>query len=106
MSNKNCDGGCWAHRALLLAPRRSGSTKLAQFPKSCIDSIDYKRLKYGGGGGSRTRVRNRCQPGEFMLCPLPFGFAPGTQNGQDAPRTSPMILRKQHGPSCSRQPTV
>ena len=35
-----------------------------------------------------------------MLCPLPFGFAPGTQNGQDAPGTSPMISRKQHGPSC------
>ena len=28
-----------------------------------------------------------------MLCPVPFGFAPGTQNGQDAPETSPMISR-------------
>jgi len=26
-----------------------------------------------------------------MLCPVPFGFALGTQNGQDAPKTSPMI---------------
>jgi len=25
----------------------------------------------GGGGGSRTRVRNRCQPGESMLSPVP-----------------------------------
>ena len=52
MSNKDCDGGCWARRALLLAPRRSDNTKLAQIPKACIDSIDYERLKYGGGGGS------------------------------------------------------
>jgi len=28
-------------------------------------------LIYGGGGGSRTRVRNRCQPGESMLSPVP-----------------------------------
>ena len=27
-----------------------------------------------------------------MLCPIPFGFAPGTQNGQDAPETSPIDL--------------
>ena len=46
----------------------------------------------GGGGGSRTRVRNRSQPGEFMLCPLPFGFAADTQNGQDAPSASPIGL--------------
>ena len=48
--------------------------------------------KYGGGGGSRTRVRNRSQPGEFMLCPIPFGFASVTQNGQDAPEASPIDL--------------
>ena len=41
-----------------------------------------------------------------MLCPVPFGFAPDTQNGQDAPETSPMISRKQRGPSRSRQPSV
>jgi hypothetical protein len=41
-----------------------------------------------------------------MLCPVPFGFASDTQNGQDAPKTSPMISRKQHGPSRSRQPAV
>ena len=46
----------------------------------------------GGGGGSRTRVRNRCQPGAFMLCHVPHVFASGTQNGQDAPKASPMIL--------------
>jgi len=34
--------------------------------------VRNKRLVYGGGGGSRTRVRNRCQPGVFMLCPIPF----------------------------------
>ena len=27
-----------------------------------------------------------------MLCPVPFGFAPGTQNGQDAPSASPIGL--------------
>jgi len=27
-----------------------------------------------------------------MLCPLPFGFAFDTQNGQDAPKTSPIDL--------------
>ncbi len=47
---------------------------------------------YGGGGGSRTRVRNRCQPGVFMLCPLPHVFASGAQNGQDAPEASPIDL--------------
>jgi len=67
---------------------------------------EYKVFSCGGGGGSRTRVRNCCQPGVFMLCPVPFGFIAGTQNGQDAPETSPMISRKQHGPSRSRQPTV
>jgi hypothetical protein len=30
----------------------------------------------GGGGGSRTRVRNRCQPGVFMLCPVPLVSLP------------------------------
>ena len=29
-----------------------------------------------------------------MLCPVPVGFAPDAQNGQDAPETSPMISRK------------
>jgi hypothetical protein len=70
-----------------------------------LQVIENKHVS-GGGGGSRTRVRNRCQPGEFMLCPIPFGFASGTQNGQDAQKTSPMISRKQHGLSCLRQPTV
>jgi hypothetical protein len=28
-----------------------------------------------------------------MLCPVPCVFAPGTQNGQDAPKASPMISR-------------
>ena len=28
-----------------------------------------------------------------MLSPLPFDFASGTQNGQDAHETSPMISR-------------
>ena len=46
----------------------------------------------GGGGGSRTRVRNRCQPGEFMLCPLPHVFASYAQNGQDAHKASPIDL--------------
>jgi hypothetical protein len=41
-----------------------------------------------------------------MFCPVPFGFAPATQNGQDAAGTSPMISRLQHGPSRNRQPTV
>jgi hypothetical protein len=27
-----------------------------------------------------------------MLCPVPFGFASGTQSGQDAPKTSPIDL--------------
>ena len=40
-----------------------------------------------------------------MFCPLPFGFAADTQNGQDAQRTSPMISRLQHGPRSNRQPT-
>ena len=53
---------------------------------------ENKKLKYGGGGGSRTRVRNRCQPGEFMLCPIPFGFIADAQTGQDAPSTSPIDL--------------
>jgi hypothetical protein len=30
------------------------------------------RQKVGGGGGSRTRVRNRCQPRESMLSPVPM----------------------------------
>lgn len=41
-----------------------------------------------------------------MLCPIPFGFAFGTQNGQDAPKTSPMISQLQHGPSRNCQPAV
>ena len=41
-----------------------------------------------------------------MLCPVPLGFAPDPQNGQDGPETSPMISRMQHGPSRNRQPTV
>jgi len=49
---------------------------------------------FGGGGGSRTRVRNRCQPGGFMLCPIPHVFASYAQNGQDAHEASPMISRK------------
>ena len=53
---------------------------------------ENKKLKYGGGGGSRTRVRNRCQPGEFMLCPLPHVFASYAQNGQDAHEASPIDL--------------
>ena len=27
-----------------------------------------------------------------MLCPIPFGFARDAQNGQDAPKTSPIDL--------------
>ena len=27
-----------------------------------------------------------------MLCPIPFGFASGTQSGQDAPKASPIDL--------------
>ena len=41
-----------------------------------------------------------------MLCPIPCVFASGTQNGQDAPKASPMISREQHGPRSARQPTV
>src|ERR1700733_4170157 len=33
---------------------------------------DFKLLRSGGGGGSRTRVRNRCQPRESMLSPVPM----------------------------------
>jgi hypothetical protein len=40
-----------------------------------------------------------------MLSPVPVGFAADAQNGQDASETSPMISRKRHGPSRSRQPT-
>ena len=40
-----------------------------------------------------------------MLCPLPHVFASGTQNGQDAPKASPMILWLQHGPRSTHQPT-
>ena len=29
-----------------------------------------------------------------MLCPIPFGFTPGAQNGQDATEASPMISRE------------
>ena len=54
--------------------------------------IYHAQNSIGGGGGSRTRVRNRCQPGVFMLCPVPFGFAWDAQNGQDAPQTSPIDL--------------
>jgi hypothetical protein len=64
-----------------------------------------KMVKFGGGGGSRTRVRNRCQPGESMLSPVPHVFASDAQNGQDAPEASPMILWLQHGPRSSHQPT-
>jgi hypothetical protein len=35
------------------------------------------------------------EAGVFMLCPVPFGFAPDAQSGQDAPETSPMISRLQ-----------
>src|SRR3984885_7288869 len=51
-----------------------------------------KRAKAGGGGGSRTRVRNRCQPGESMLCPVRLVSLATLKNGQDAPRTSPIDL--------------
>jgi hypothetical protein len=67
-----------------------------------IESTAY----VGGGGGSRTRVRNRCQPGESMLSPVPHVFASRAQNGQDARAASPMILWLQHGPSRSHQPAV
>ncbi len=40
-----------------------------------------------------------------MLSPVPDGFAPCAQNGQDAHEASPMISRLQHGPSRNRQPT-
>ena len=56
--------------------------------------LHNKRFRCGGGGGSRTRVRNRCQPGESMLCPLPHVFACIPQNGQDELQASPMISRK------------
>jgi len=32
-----------------------------------IQLLENKKLIIGGGGGSRTRVRNRCQPGDSML---------------------------------------
>ena len=45
----------------------------------CPASIDGMKVnedvlegEFGGGGGSRTRVRNRCQPGESMLSPVPI----------------------------------
>ena len=53
---------------------------------------DETRLRYGGGGGSRTRVRNRCQPGESMLCPIRLDSLTALKNGQDAPETSPIDL--------------
>ena len=59
----------------------------------------------GGGGGSRTRVRNRCQPRDSMLSPF-SSFAPGAQSGQETPETSPMISSPPHGPSGGNQPAV
>jgi hypothetical protein len=65
---------------------------------SCSPYVSRRKCKqnesFGGGGGSRTRVRNHCQPGESMLSPVPVGFAADAQNGQDASETSPMISRK------------
>ena len=40
-----------------------------------------------------------------MLCPIRLDSLTALKNGQDATRTSPMILWLQHGPSCNHQPT-
>ena len=54
--------------------------------------LDFFGWLNGGGGGSRTRVRNRCQPGESMLCPIQLVSPPALKNGQDALKTSPIDL--------------
>ena len=41
-----------------------------------------------------------------MLSPVPVISPAGAQNGQDAPKASPMISWLQHGPSCNHQPAV
>jgi hypothetical protein len=65
----------------------------ARQPSSHSDVRAYQIVGLaGGGGGSRTRVRNRCQPGESMLCPIRLDSLPALKNGQDAPKTSPIDL--------------
>ena len=65
---------CWKQMRLLKCPRNlatwalltSMALKLELLQQEYgPDSVPLrKRLIYGGGGGSRTRVRNRYQPGE------------------------------------------
>ena len=50
--------------------------------------------KDGGGGGSRTRVRNWIQQRAFMLFPVPFVSSPALRTGEDAPATSLIDLAR------------
>ena len=63
-------------------------------------------FKSGGGGGSRTRVRNRSQQRDSMLSRVPEGFALCTQNGQDAHIASPWFSLLWPVPSHRNQPAV
>jgi hypothetical protein len=74
------------------------------FPQLKLLNIEY--LKYGGGGGSRTRVRNRCQLGEFMLCPLPEISPHALRTDKMRIRLVRLISLLPPGPSRSSQPTV
>jgi len=40
-----------------------------------------KRRRLVEAAGVEPASEIAVQPGEFMLCPIPFGFAPATQNG-------------------------
>ena len=48
--------------------------------------------RYGGGGGSRTRVRNYVQQRAFMLFPVHFVSSPALRTGEDATATSLISL--------------
>ena len=69
------------------------------------NTTSSKINRVGGGGGSRTRVRNRSQPRDSMRS-LFSKFAPRAQNRQETRKASPMILSPPHGPSGDNQPAV
>ena len=54
----------------------------------------YEQLRDGGGGGSRTRVRNWFQQRAFMLFPVHFVSSPELRTGEDAPATSLIDLAR------------
>ncbi len=92
----------------LLLQRPFGLKTVQRRPRYLVRTgklLKNNRFRCGGGGGSRTRVRNRSQPRDSMRS-LFRNFAPAAQNRQETTKASPMILLFPHGPSGNNQPAV